>query len=238
MSTFAHIYTAPLIAQAGEPLLDATVDAGKDKADVRRSLDAFVRRLEKLAGSRGAERKNGQGPVVVQMAVADEESKKVTLYGQDAVLNLLADAISEMGGSVIVRALSIGNTVKGEAILVEFQLFKNRQIFERGEVIAEATVDGSLPEARVLAALVDLLRNEVGAHARQQGVLPAIQESPDARAIFPSPAMPVGEVSIEALLSLADQIREKGGPVRVIARAAQDTWTAGPLGVELSVAAS
>lgn len=238
MRTFAQIYTAPLITQAGEPLLDAIVEAGAGKAEVRRALDAFVDRLEDLARSRGAEGGDGHGPVIVQLAVADQESKKLTLYDEDAVLNLLDEAILEMGGSVIVRAVSLGNTVRGEPILVDFHLFKNRQVFRRGEVIAETTVDGSLSEAKVLAALVDLLRNEVGRRARQQGVLPAVQETPGTQPLFPSPSMPVGEVSMETLLSLTEQIRSRGGPVRVVARAAADTWAAGPLGVELSVAAS
>jgi len=238
ISTFGHIYTAPLIAEAGEPLLDAIVDAGAGKAEIRRALDAFVDRLEGVAKGRGAEGAGDHGPVIVKLLIADQESKKVALYEEDAVLDLLTQAIADMGGSVIVRAFSLGNTVKGEAILVDFQLFKNRQVFKQGEVIAEATIDGALSEAKVLGALVDLLRNEVGMRARQQGVLPALQRNPGTRPLFPAPSMPVGEVSMETLLSLSDQIRQKGGPVRVTARAAADTWTAGPLGVELSVAAS
>jgi len=86
--------------------------------------------------------------------------------------------------------------------------------------------------------LVSLLRDKVGPQARDKGVLPSPMPAGASRPLLPIADMPVGEVSVEELLNLAREIRRTGQSVRVVARALTDTWTAGPLKVELAVAAS
>jgi uncharacterized protein (DUF3084 family) len=150
----------------------------------------------------------------------------------------LTPAIAEAGDSVVVQAVSLLNTAKGETLLVGFRLFRNKRVFQKGDIIAETTIDASFSEAKILASLVSLLRDEVGPRARAQGVLPAAASADSSRPLLPSADMPVGEVSVEELLALVRQIQRAGGKVRVVARALADTWTAGPLKVELAVAAS
>jgi uncharacterized protein (DUF3084 family) len=44
----------------------------------------------------------------------------------------------------------------------------------------------------------------------------------------------VGTISYDDMLGTIDQIKAAGGVVTVVARAAEDTWTAGPLKVEFT----
>jgi uncharacterized protein (DUF3084 family) len=85
--------------------------------------------------------------------------------------------------------------------------------------------------------LVSFLRARVSARAREAGVM----ARPAARlgageTLFAGPDEVVGEIRYPELLQVIRDIRSRKGPVRVVARAADDTWTAGPLQVKLEVA--
>jgi uncharacterized protein (DUF3084 family) len=228
--SLAEISKAALIAHADEPLGSFVVDATQSKPEIRGALRGFADGVGQDAKSRGA---SG-----ISLAVIDRKSGKVAVYRQGAVPEVLANAVSAVGGSVVVQAISMFNAVKDETLWVDFRLFRNRRIFEKGDVIAETVIDASMSEARILASLVSLLRDKVGPQARDKGVLPSPMPAGASRPLLPIADMPVGEVSVEELLNLAREIRRTGQSVRVVARALTDTWTAGPLKVELAVAAS
>lgn len=222
--------TTPLIAHANEPLLSIVIDATQPKQNIRRSLRELVESITHDAQARGADG--------VRAAVSEAKTGKVNIGPSQVAVEVLTPAIAEAGDSVVVQAVSLLNTAKGETLLVGFRLFRNKRVFQKGDIIAETTIDASFSEAKILASLVSLLRDDVGPRARAHGVLPAAASSDSSRPLLPSADMPVGEVSVEELLALARQIQKTGGQVRVVARALADAWTAGPLKVELAVAAS
>jgi uncharacterized protein (DUF3084 family) len=54
--------------------------------------------------------------------------------------------------------------------------------------------------------------------------------------VFGTPRETVGEMSYDELFGVIARVRETDGPARVTAVAASDTWTIGPLEVDLLVA--
>ena len=147
----------------------------------------------------------------------------------DQVLDAIAQEIHRAQGGVIVRAYSLYNTVEGEPVYIDFELFANQQVYTRGQVLAQTVVDGRLSEAGIYAALVSLLKDDVGGKARKDGVMPRVPPL-GSEASGGSPGA-VGEMSYQDLFADMDMLRTINGPAKVTAIAAADTWTIGPLAV-------
>lgn len=114
----------------------------------------------------------------------------------------------------VVRARAANNVVYGEdKVVVWLELFDNRKVFSRGQVIAERTIDGS--RIQVQEEVFALLQ-AVNEAALEAGMM-TYQED-----------VAVGQVPVEDVIETIGQIREAGGPVRVVAVAEEDAWRAQP----------
>ena len=131
--------------------------------------------------------------------------------------------LSSQDGEWVARVVAAQNTVAGEPLRAYLHLFPRSRIFAKGEVIAQRVLDGGRPDIEnALLAILD----EVNRKAIQAGMV----TDEDGGVGHVS-----GEEFIEALLAL----RRSGGPARVAAVAAKDTWnTEGPLEIELVVTPS
>ncbi len=226
--------TTPVLLTAQQPLGVELIEGGRPKAEVVSRLEAFVQRLDAVARAAGARPLPGDdAAVVVRKPVRDPGTDAVTWATTAQVLDAVAERIRTSPGPVIVQAFSVLNTHAGEPVHVDFELFRNQLVFRRGETIAVTIVDGRLSEPAVMAALVGLLRDEVGTVARQRNIMPrvALGES----GVFGSPRAAVGEMRFEELFAVMEEVRRAAAPVRVRALAAADTWTIGPLEVRLEV---
>ena len=203
-------------------------------ASARLQLERLLERLAERVTQAGARPLPGTDEVVIVNAlVRDPETNRVTVARPSQVLDAVATSIHESEGDVIVRAYSVFNTHSGEPVYVDFQLFRNLLVFRRGETLAETLIDGRLSEPALMGALVSLLRDEVGARARSQNVMPRVAPgSPD---LFAPTAGSVGEMSYDDLFDVIARLRRANGVARVTAVAAHDTWTIGPLEVDLKV---
>ena len=234
---FQVITTQPVIFGANEEIIDAVIPGGRTVDQVRADLDEFVGLVNRVAVAAGAgPHDNGRG-IDIKRQVLDEATKQPVLRNEDQVLGALAEAISATPGSVIVRAASMRNVVKGEIVPVDFQLFHNELIFHEGDELARTSVDSSQDEARLMLEIVEFLRGRVSARARAAGVMPrpATRVGQADEGLFAPPEAVVGEMSYPELLAAIRDIKARKGIVQLVARAARDTWTAGPLRVKLSV---
>jgi uncharacterized protein (DUF3084 family) len=225
---FQVMTTQPVIFGANEEIMAAVIPARRPTEQIRADLDDFVGLLNRVAIAAGAGAgDNGQA---IDISRPD--------YTADQVLSALAEAISGATGSVIVRAASARNVVKGAAVPVDFQLFHNELVFHEGDELARTSVDSGQDEARLLLQLVEFLRTRVSARARAAGVMPRPATHPGqvTEGLFPAPGAVVGEMTYPELLAAIREIKSHKGTVQLVARAAADTWTAGPLDVKLSVA--
>ena len=224
----------PILFGAGQPLDVDLVPGGQSVADAHARLNAFVARINTrviAAGTRPLP--DSKDAVIIHKLVRDPKTNQVSVAHSYQVLDAVANRIHESQGDVIVRAFSVFNTHPGEPVYVDFELFRNLLVFRRGEMLAETVMDGQLSEPALMASLVHLLRDEVGAKARDKNVMPRL--SPGAANLFGSSGEKVGEMTYDELFSVIGKLRRVGGPARVTAVAADDTWTIGPLKVDLRV---
>jgi uncharacterized protein (DUF3084 family) len=235
LRAFERVYTKPVIYQANEPLLAGTIDGNQTKYAIARELREFVTLVSEAAAKAGAgQTEDGRAITIFKLA---SEKGEVKQYGEAEIINLLTDGIAETKGPVIVRAFSVGNAVQGEPVLVDFELFRNERVFAKGDAIARTRVDSSPSQSQLLFELIQLLRGKVAEAARAKGVMPSLPRKlgPATVSLIPDPHQSVGQISYDDMLAAIAKIKQAGGVVTVVARAAQDTWTAGPLEVELTV---
>jgi len=224
----------PILFGAGQPLDVCLIDGRQPVSEIRAELDAFVDYLD--AGSRSAGARpgtEGERAVIIRKPVRDPETDALTWVEADQVLEAVAERVHEGAGGVIVRAFSVVNTHSGESVPIDFELFRNHLVFRQGEQLAETITDGRLSQASLMNALVSLLREQVGEQARSRNVMPRLSHG-DAHQ-FGSTRGAVGEIGYEELFEVIGELRAVGGPARVTVRAARDTWTIGPLDVEMAV---
>jgi uncharacterized protein (DUF3084 family) len=124
---------------------------------------------------------------------------------------------------LVVRLVATENAVEGRPIRARLDWYPNQLVFTRGQSIAETRVDGAGTLGTVLEELVFFLKSNV----RERALAP------------PNPMKlreeGLGELSYDQMLAACEQARSMNGLVRVVARARQDTYQAGPLNVDLEV---
>jgi uncharacterized protein (DUF3084 family) len=226
--------STPVIFGAGQPLDWRLIDGGRSVGAIRTDLGDFTRELDALARRAGARAlPDSRQAIVVRKPVKDPDSDSVAWFSEDQVLDAIAERIHDGSGGVIVRAYSVFNTHPEEPVRIDFELFRNHLVFRRGEVLAQALIDGRQPEPDVMGALLSFLREQVSPRARAQNVMP--RPNPSASGALGTTQEPVGDISIDELFSVVERLHAIDGMARVTAVAAADTWTIGPLEVDLLV---
>jgi len=224
----------PILFGAGQPLEVELASGGQSVFTAHRQLDSFIERLNTKVTAAGARPLAGsKSAVIIQKPVRDPKSNQVTIARSYQVLDAIANRIHESSEDVIVCAFSVFNTHAGEPVYVDFELFRNLLVFRKGEMLAETVIDGRLSEPALMGSLVHLLRDGVGTKARDKNVMPRL--SPGTANLFGSTGEKVGEMTYEELFRVIERLRRVEGPARVTAVAAEDTWTIGPLKVDLRV---
>ncbi len=226
--------STPVILGVGQPLDWELVDGGRSAEAIQEDLDAFVARLDDRARGAGARPlAESDSAIIIRKPVRDPDTQSVVWFSEEQVLQAIAERIRESSGGVIVRGFSVFNTHPGEPVRVDFELFRNRLVFRRGETLAQALVDGRQSEPTLMGALLALLREEVSPRARAHNVMP--RPNPSSPGVLGSSEGTVGDITIEELFAVVDRLRAINGLARVTAVAAADTWTIGPLEVDLLV---
>jgi hypothetical protein len=123
-------------------------------------------------------------------------------------------------------------------VFIDFQLHPNRKIYDVGEELARTIVSGGDSQWELLPTLIGFLKKDVGERARERGMmpLPTTRVTPGGVQLFETAEFSVSQVTFPELGAVVEEIKQHRGRVRVIATAAQDTWTVGPLRVKFAVA--
>jgi hypothetical protein len=224
----------PILFGAGQPLDVELMSGGQSIAAAHRQLDSFVARLNTKVTAAGSRPLPGSDhAIIVQKPVRDPKTDQITVARSYQVLDAVASRVHESSGDVIVRAFSVFNTHPDEPVYVDFEMFRNLLVFRRGEVLAETVIDGQLSQPTLMGSLVHLLRDDVGAKARDKNVMPRLSAgNPN---LFGPTGEKVGEMTFDDLFRVIERLQQVNGPARVTAVAAEDTWTIGPLKVDLRV---
>jgi uncharacterized protein (DUF3084 family) len=223
---------SPVLVVAGQPLEVELIQGGQPKPAIRAQLNDLLARLTAKARQAGAAPLPGSDDVVV-LVITDRKTREVARVTTQQALVAVTNEIAGERGGVIARAESAINSYSGEPIYAEIMLYNNRLVYHKGEVLAEAVVDGSKPEPALMNALVGLLKAKVGPDAKRKNMMPRI--SATGSDPFNSSASSVGEMTYNQLFDKIGELRRIGGPAKVVAFAAEDAWTIGPLTVDMRV---
>jgi uncharacterized protein (DUF3084 family) len=216
---------AHLVYHKGQEVGRQVVPTSLPADAVHQALTAFLGDLSRSALQEGAAA--GDNGRAVRVVAAEGNGAAVS---EDEALDALSQSIAQQADSVpgvVVVAIAHYNSFGGEPVQVEIQPYDNVLVFARGALIASTVVDGSLPEDQILSALQAFLKERVGTAARRLGIIPR----PDPETGEPT----VGERTDSArTLALVKQIQRLGPGALVVARAAADTYSSGPLRLDLT----
>lgn len=215
-----------VVIKSGQPLSYGVIATDRDPEFVKSYLNSLLTWAAQTARAWGAgEDEQGHILLLNQWAVEKPDPNgdfRLRQLSVDEILSRVADALKSdpTVRSAIVRVVSVANTLEGEPVPVDFELFINRPVFAAGEVIDSIVLDGRESEARLFSQLYSFLRINVNQKARARGLL----ESPEGA---------LGEISVEEAFAAVREVRSLGAPVEIEAVAADTTWTIGPLEIEL-----
>jgi hypothetical protein len=136
----------------------------------------------------------------------------------------LDEAVSYMTGhpgSTVVRIIAASNVVLGEEIPAHFELFENKLIFKGGEIISVAEIDGkgSLPSIE----------------QKIKEVLAGVNETAITKGMIPNPDGSVGNIQYSKIFEASKGIKARNKTVSLSVEAAKDTFSAGPLDINLKI---
>ena len=215
----------------GQTFAARTLAVGKSQAQIEEDLRALL--VESQRALRGNPDKNI--PALVPEAVVRLERLQLsdgseqTVLEENQIVQQLARLLAQSREPASVRAVADRNyTARETEIGARFVVVPLRQVFRRGDVLGEISVDGSTSNARIFSALSTRLI-EIGRQtATQKGVNPP--QSPDEPTFY-------ANGTNEALFEALSLVKAQNKTVRVRLVAAQDLTTVEPLRVRFEVAA-
>jgi uncharacterized protein (DUF3084 family) len=233
-SGYQALYTKPVIVHSQETLDTGLIEGGRPVEQTRADLLRFIDEVNDVARAKGAGA--GGARAISFSKPVIQPGGGATIYDEQAVFDRLVEDIRSASGKIIVRAVSLGNAVESEAVLVDFQLIPDGIVFRKGETIGAAQIDPTMPDAKIMRALVSLLQELVGPEARRRGILPSPPETAAGPTFLEQPREAVGAVRYEDLERVVQEVKAESAPVQVVAKASDDIWRSGPVRVELVVA--
>jgi uncharacterized protein (DUF3084 family) len=214
-----------LIFLAGEEIERAIID-GSERLDSIRSqvMGALVSASAKAEEIGAKKSENGRFVVLAKSDIsplAPTNASSVS-FSEDEIVDAVADQIHAKGQSVVVILIAMMNTLEGETVPVDFELFTNKLVFSAGQTIAATKIDGRLSKGEILAGLEEFLSGPVA-------------DSATAAGIIPSRGRYAGAITYEELLDATDTIRAAQRTISVRAKVKEDTWSGDKLRVRLEV---
>lgn len=124
-------------------------------------------------------------------------------------------AVEELSGkseNMLVIARVLYNAFKGEPVALTLEVHRNPVIYEADAVVFEFEVDGRQTENEIISSILASLRSGLSDKASGDGMIPAYgQESP------------LGEVTQDQILEMAERVKAMGRRTTVQILAAQQT---------------
>ncbi|MGL5511921.1 MAG: DUF3084 domain-containing protein, partial [Sporomusa sp.] len=195
-----------VIFRTGEVLSTAVIKGGRTPEETAVSLGESIYKTNQF--------------ILDKLDVADK-SLEVLWIARSEFEQAIAQ-IAENKQDVIVRVSAAGNTVYGEMVIGRLELFPNRLVYSKGGVIYRevSDVDGDSKQAE--ETIMRFLR-KVNAAAVKQGILPdPIQGT-------------VGSMAGAELFETINRAKRYNGKIELTAEAEDDTYTAGPLKIEIRI---
>ncbi|MCX7780721.1 MAG: DUF3084 domain-containing protein [Negativicutes bacterium] len=194
-----------VIFRAGEVLSTSVIKGGENAKDTEATLAAILYRTN-------------QGIVTKLGADKDLEVLWVSRPDFEQAVSLIAATPED----IIVRVASAGNTIYGEPVIGQINLFPNRLVYKQDAIVHTEAFDAGSSAAQAEETVLKFLQ-KVNQKAIEQGVLPDPLQGT------------VGEMSGSQLYDTINRVKRAGGKVELTATAKNDIYAVGPLRVEVKI---
>lgn len=195
-----------VVMQAGQVLTSVTVDENMTRDQAAHVLESVLNDINNMLKQ--------------QMNITDENANLVRISQAD-----FDSAVQEITGAKnkkLVRIVAAQNLIRGERLIVDFDIHDNRLIFSRRETIYRGNLDAYQNiknyELQVLRFLKDLNR-----YAQSKGVLPDPITGN------------VGVLEGQELIDVIQKVKEYGGQCVLTVTARRDIYSQGPLLIDVRV---
>lgn len=195
-----------VVMQAGQVLTSVTVDEKMTKDQSVKVLESVLNDINNMLKQ--------------QMNITDDNVNLIRVSQSD-----FDEAVQQLTGAKhkkLVRIVAAQNLIRGERLIVDFDIHDNLLIFNKGEVVYKGNLDAYSNirnyELQVLRFLKDLNH-----YAQTKGVLPDPITGN------------VGALEGQELIDVIQKVKEYGGQCELTVTARRDIYSQGPLVIDVRV---
>lgn len=195
-----------VVMQAGQVLTSVTVDEKMTKDQSVKVLESVLNDINNMLKQ--------------QMNITDDNVNLIRVNQSD-----FDEAVQQLTGAKhkkLVRIVAAQNLIRGERLIVDFDIHDNLLIFNKGEVVYKGNLDAYSNirnyELQVLRFLKDLNH-----YAQTKGVLPDPITGN------------VGVLEGQELIDVIQKVKEYGGQCELTVTARRDIYSQGPLVIDVRV---
>ena len=205
--TMTQIREGTVMFRVGEVLSSFVLESGLTGKETREALSQAMNQTNTM--------------ICRYLGITD--NKAVLVYISPDEFNGTISALQNAGhGKKLIRLVAAGNIMVGEPAVVHIEMYDNNLIYHKGEVVYETTLSGSEADRNPELQVMRFLHN-VNLQAKSRGVLPDPLSGN------------VGALSATEMFDTISRIKAHKGPVVLRAITLTDTYTSGPLGIDIIV---
>ncbi len=198
-----------IIYRAGEILTTTVLPGGENHNDTVKTVSDVVYNANQM---------------IIQRLNIEDKNLEVLWISQSDFDKVVSE-VTKMQQDVIIRISASGNTVYGEPVIGRIGVFPNHYIYRPGQTVHMAIVDvggnAMAPEETMM-----LFLQKVNAAAIKEGILPDPLQGT------------VGAMNGTEFYDAVSRLKRYNGKVTLVATAKDDTYTAGPLKIQIHIQGS
>ncbi|MDQ2732874.1 MAG: DUF3084 domain-containing protein [Armatimonadota bacterium] len=212
---YRNIIRNKVMFEPDQLIAQGVVDCDHPAADIRQAVHDLVAKAQINAQEAGAIDSDGDG-MVLRLLDPDTD------LSHDEVMQKITNRLIGLHGQVVVRIQARGRFAVGDEVIAAIEDVPNRKVYQRGQTIAIAELNGQDSEKSIRNEVAAFLATKVRPTALDAGLLPDSNNQ-------------ISTDILDKILDLSHEVHEKGRPVQVTAIAADDTWCYEPLDLTFKV---
>lgn len=194
-----------ILFRAGEALGTSAVKAGETRAETEQALGELILRTNFT--------------VLEKMGMSDKRVE--ALWISQADFDELVNLLDRSGDEYVVRILASNNTIYGEPVIGQFEVFPNKLLYTKDKAVYTETI--TVPDSQKAEETMLMFLQKVNAEAIRQGVLPDPLQGT------------VGAISGSQLFEAVKRLQSVRGPVTLSAVTTENIYSVGPLKINIEV---
>lgn len=194
-----------IVFRAGEVLATSAVSGGATREATAQMLGELILRTN----------------FVILDKLGMEDKRVEALWISQSDFDELVDLLDGSDAEYVVRILASGNTIYGEPVVGQFEVFPNQLLYAKDSVVYSEAI--TAPDAVKAEEAMLLFLQKVNARAVRQGVLPDPLQGT------------VGAISGSQLFEAVKRLQAIRGPVTLSAVTTENIHSIGPLKIQIKV---